>query len=238
MHHKKLTRREALGALGITGAALSLACGGETPTSPSATTTTTTATTGEAASAACAVTPSETIGPYPSLTDMIRSDVREDRAGTPLTLTITVNNASSGCSPLAGATVDIWQCDAGGRYSQYSQGGFDGRASTFLRGMQTTDSSGRVTFMTVYPGWYQGRATHIHVEVTMNGRSLKVTQIGFPESVNAEVYRSGVYASRGLNPTSNAGDMVFADSIASETATISGSPGSGYTATFTVNVQP
>jgi protocatechuate 3,4-dioxygenase beta subunit len=236
MIQKRLTRREALGALGMAGAALSIACGNDTPTSPSDTTTTTTTTTGGTTSGACSVTPSETIGPYPSLTDMIRSDVREDRTGTPLTLVITVNNASNGCSPLAGATVDIWQCDAEGRYSQYAQGGFDGRASTFLRGMQTTDGSGRVTFMTVYPGWYQGRATHIHAEVTMNGRSIKVTQIGFPESVNAEVYRSGVYAVRGLNPTPNSGDMVFADSIASETAATSGSPAGGYTATFTINV--
>jgi protocatechuate 3,4-dioxygenase beta subunit len=235
MKQKKLSRREALTVIGAAGAALSLGCGGETPTSPSAVTTTPT-TTGGTNAAACAVTPSETIGPYPSLTDMIRSDIREDRTGTPLSLVLTVNNTNNACGPLAGATVDIWQCDAEGRYSQHSQGGFDGRASTFLRGMQTTDASGRVTFATVYPGWYQGRATHIHVEVLVNGRSVKVTQIGFPETVNAEVYRSGVYAARGQNPTSNTGDMVFADSIAQETATISGSAAGGYAATFTINV--
>ena len=234
MKQKKLSRREALTVIGAAGAAISLGCGGETPTSPSAVTTT--PTTGGTTAAACAVTPSETIGPYPSLTDMLRSDIREDRAGTQLALTLTVNNTNNACSPLAEATVDIWQCDAEGRYSQYSQGGFDGRASTFLRGMQTTDANGRVTFTTVYPGWYQGRAAHIHVEVLVNGRSVKVTQIGFPETVNAEVYRSGVYAARGLNPTSNTGDMVFADSISQETATISGSPAGGYAATFTINV--
>ena len=236
MTHRKMTRREAVRALGIASAAATIACGNETPTSPSSSSTTTTATTGGTTSAACAVTPSETLGPYPSLTDMIRSDVREDRAGVPLTLTITVNNASAGCTPLSGATVDIWQCDAEGRYSQYSQGGFDGRASTFLRGMQTTDASGRATFMTIFPGWYQGRATHIHVEVTMNGRSLKVTQMAFPESVNAEVYRSSAYASRGTNPTANTSDGIFADSIANELATATGSPSSGYTGAFTVNV--
>ena len=233
MKQKKLSRREALTVIGAAGAAISLGCGGDTPTSPSAVTTTTT---GGTSAAACAVTPSETIGPYPSLTDMIRSDIREDRTGTPLSLVLTVNNTNNACGPLAGATVDIWQCDAEGRYSQYSQGGFDGRASTFLRGMQTTDANGRVTFATVYPGWYQGRATHIHVEVLVNGRSVKVTQIGFPETVNADVYRSGVYAARGLNPTSNSGDMVFADSISRETATISGSAAGGYSAAFTINV--
>ncbi len=121
-------------------------------------------------------------------------------------------------------------------YSQYSQGGYDGRSKTFLRGIQTTDSAGRVAFTTVYPGWYQGRATHIHVEVSINGRSVKVTQIAFPESVNAQVYRSGVYASRGLNPTSNTSDMVFSDSLSSELASVTGDPSSGFAATFTVGI--
>ena len=86
------------------------------------------------------------------------------------------------------------------------------------------------------PGWYTGRATHIHVEVQVNGRSVKVTQIAFPESVTAAVYATGVYAAKGQNPTSNCGDMVFADSIAQETAALSGSASGGYTATFTINV--
>src|SRR4030095_331608 len=110
------------------------------------------------------------------------------------------------------------------------------RAQTYLRGIQTTNASGQVTFTTIYPGWYQGRATHIHVEVTRNGSSLKVTQIAFPETVNAQVYGAGVYASRGTNPTSNARDMVFADGVDSELATVSGSPSTGYAATFTVGL--
>ena len=87
-------------------------------------------------------------------------------------------------------------------------------------------------FTTVYPGWYQGRATHIHVEVTRNGQSLKVSQIVFPDGVNAEVYGSGVYASRGPNPTTNMRDGIFADSLNSELASVTGNPSSGYAATF------
>lgn len=132
--------------------------------------------------------------------------------------------------------VDVWQTDAEGHYSQYAQGGYDGRGDTFLRGLQTTDASGRATFTTIYPGWYSGRATHIHVEVTVNGRSVKVTQIAFPEDVNAAVYATGAYASRGANPTSNARDGIFSDSLASELATVTGSVASGYTAAFTVGV--
>ncbi|MGH9256727.1 MAG: intradiol ring-cleavage dioxygenase [Vicinamibacterales bacterium] len=230
-----LTRREALGMLGVTGAALSLIRCGDTPTSPSpAATTATLPTTGT--NAACAVSPSETVGPYPSLADFFRSDIREGKSGTPLTLTITVVNANTGCSPVAGANVEIWQCDADGRYSQYAQPGYNGQSETFLRGIQTSDSAGRVTFTTIYPGWYMGRATHIHVDVSVNGRSVKVTQIAFPENITAALYATGVYAAKGQNPTTNAGDNVFADSVASEMASVAGSPTGGYTATFTVGI--
>jgi protocatechuate 3,4-dioxygenase beta subunit len=234
MSTSKITRREAMGALGAAAAGLTIGCG-NSPTGPTDVSSVAT-TPGTTSSAACAVAPEETIGPYPSLRDLFRSDIREGRPGTPVTLALTVVNASSDCSPVPGALVDIWQCDADGHYSQYSQPGYNGTAETFLRGTQTTDAGGRVTFTTIYPGWYQGRATHIHVEVTLNGRSLKVTQIAFPESINQAVYSSGVYATRGQNPTSNARDMVFADSVSSELATVTGDPAGGITATFTVGV--
>ena len=237
MGGRHVTRREVFGVLGAAGAALAVGCGSDTPTSPTATVTDgSTTTTGGAASGACVVSPHETVGPYPSLADLIRSDIREGRSGTPVALTLTVVNINSGCSPVANAVIDIWQCDAEGHYSQYNQPGYNGTAQTFLRGIQATDSSGQVTFTTIYPGWYAGRATHIHVEVTVNGRSVKVTQIAFPEAVNTEVYRSGVYAVRGQNPTSNARDMVFADSLQSELASVNGNPAAGYTATFTVAI--
>ena len=102
--------------------------------------------------------------------------------------------------------------------------------------MQTTNATGDVAFTTVYPGWYQGRATHIHIEVTINGRSVKATHIAFPESINNTVYAQGVYARRGNNPISNASDGIFADSLTSELVTPSGSPSTGYTANFQINV--
>jgi protocatechuate 3,4-dioxygenase beta subunit len=181
---------------------------------------------------ACAVTPSETIGPYPSRTDMLRSDIRENRQGTVLTLTVKVVNVNSGCAAVSGADVEIWQCDAAGDYSQYGSQ----TAATFLRGIQTTNASGEVVFTTIYPGWYQGRATHIHVEVTIGGRSIKVTQMAFPDSVSNAVHTTGVYASRGTNPTSTQADGIFADSLASELVTPTGSPSGGYAATFQVGV--
>ena len=230
---KKIGRREALAIIGATGAAaFTFGCSGESPVSPttvaSAADGTVTGTTG----AACAVTPTETIGPYPSLLDLFRSDIREDKSGTRLDLTITVVNTANNCSPLGSVNVEIWQCDASGNYSQYGSE----RSQTYLRGIQTTNANGQVTFTTIYPGWYQGRATHIHVEVTRNGQSLKVTQIAFPESVNAEVYGTGVYASRGSNPTSNTRDGIFADSLSSELAAVSGSSSAGYMATFNIGL--
>jgi protocatechuate 3,4-dioxygenase beta subunit len=225
---RQLSRRAAFGAIGAAAAAVAAACG-DSPTSPSSTSTggTTTST-----NATCAVTPTETIGPYPSRTDMFRSDIRENRGGTPLTLTVKVVNVNSSCAAVVGADVEIWHVDAAGDYSQYGSQ----TAATFLRGIQTTNAAGEVTFTTIYPGWYQGRATHIHAEVTMGGRSIKATQIAFPESVNNAVHATGVYASRGSNPMSNQSDGIFADSLASELVTPTGSPSGGYSATFRIGV--
>lgn len=233
---RRLSRREALSVLGGAGAVLSAACGGgDSPTSPTTTSTTPTTPTGGTgtSSGACVVSPNETIGPYPSLADFVRSDIRESKQGLPLTLTITVVNTSSACAAVAGAVVDIWQCDADGNYSQYGSE----RNLTYLRGLQTTDSSGKATFTTIYPGWYQGRATHIHVEITIDGRSAKVTQIAFPEDTTAQVYRTGVYASSGQNPTTNARDNVFSDGVTNELLTITGGDTtSGFTAAFQVGI--
>src|SRR6188508_3448072 len=102
---KRIERREAIRIIGAAGAAaVAAACGSETATSPSAVTTTTTGTgTGGtlATSGECAVSPNETAGPYPSTSDIFRSDIREDRAGVPLALAIRVINVSAGCVPLA-----------------------------------------------------------------------------------------------------------------------------------------
>ena len=229
MTYKKIGRREAIVLIGAAGAAAVAGCGGDSPTAPS---TETAGTTGGSTNSACAVTPTETVGPFPSLTDLIRSDIREGKAGTPVTLTITVVNSGNDCSPVAGANVEIWQCDASGNYSQYgTQSG-----QTYLRGIQVTDANGQVTFTTIYPGWYQGRATHIHAEIVRNGTSVKVTQFAFPEATNAAVYGTGVYASRGTNPTANTRDSIFADSINSELATVTGDPASGLSAAFRIGI--
>src|SRR5215469_3763532 len=124
-------------------------------------------------------TPTVTEGPYWVDEKLFRSDIRTDpstgvaRDGVPLTLTILVQNlGSSSCTPLAGAYVDIWHCDAKGIYSDestYNPGGGTGSVTTkgqkFLRGYQITDANGQVKFTTIYPGWYAGRTIHIHARI-------------------------------------------------------------------------
>lgn len=218
--------------IGAASAALA-ACNGSSPTSPTTTnTTTTTTTTPTANAAACVVTPSETAGPFPSITLPVRSDVREDRTGLPLTLAITVVNAGASCAPVTNASVEIWHCDAAGNYSEYG----NLTSSTWLRGIQPVDGSGVARFTTIYPGWYAGRATHIHIEVFVNNRSVKTSQIAFPEEINSAVYATGVYAPKGQNPTKNTNDNVFSDGVTSELATLTGSASSGYSATFQVGI--
>jgi len=161
-----------------------------------------------------------------------RRDIAEGKAGLALTLRLTLVNASNGCAPISGYNIEVWQCDATGNYSEYG----NSVGQTFLRGVQTTDASGQVTFNTVYPGWYQGRATHIHVDVFRGTTLVKTTQIAFPEDITRTVYATSVYASRGQNTTSNAGDMVFSDGVSLELASLAGSTSSGYTATLTFGI--
>lgn len=239
-------RRNALRTLGAAfvtaplGAALGCSSDPSTPTSSTSTGTTTTTTGGT--SSQCVESATETRGPYPDITGMAnnqafyRQDIREGRTGTVLTVNFTVVNVRSACAPVGNASIEIWQCDAEGRYSEYAQGNFDGRGQTFLRGLQVTNASGQCSFTTIYPGWYQGRATHIHVDVLVNGQRVKSTQMAFPEEVSSQVYAQGVYAPKGQNTTTNVRDNVFSDGTSTEMATVTGSAATGYVAALTVGI--
>ena len=194
-------------------------------------------------SGACEVTPTETAGPFPTITpsSLVSSNIVSDRSGVPLTIKLTVNNSKSSCAALSGAIVDIWHCDAAGNYSEYGGGGMQSTNYTsvhFLRGRQTTNSSGLVTFTSIFPGWYSGRAPHIHVHVySADGTSLLITQIAFPTDICNTVYTTAAdYKTRGTQDTSNSSDNVFSDSLASELATVSGSVSDGYTLTHIITV--
>src|SRR5687767_14543381 len=121
----------------------------------------------------CVVVPEQIEGPYFVDEKLDRSDVRAEpgtnelKPGVPLRLTFNVSEMKSGgaCAPLANAQVDIWQCDAFGVYSDAKDRSFNTVGQKFLRGYQRTDANGLVTFTTIFPGWYQGRAVHIHFKV-------------------------------------------------------------------------
>lgn len=180
---------------------------------------------------ACTLTPEQTEGPYYLDLDMVRSDITEDRQGSPLALAITVADAAS-CEPIKDAAVDVWHCDAGGVYSGFEAGA----GETFLRGTQVTDRAGVAEFATIYPGWYSGRAVHIHVKVHAGGSVVHTGQLYFDEALVPEVYGQGAYADRGEPDTPNEADAIFAEGGAATVMTPTGEP-SGYRARITLGVE-
>lgn len=198
-------------------------------------------------SGTCTVTPSETAGPFPTKSpdSLVKTNIVGDRTGVAFTIKITIKNTKSSCAALAGAIVDIWHCDKDGYYSEYggtSMQTADFTAVHFLRGRQTTDANGLVTFTSIFPGWYQSRATHIHVHIYNSaGTSLLVTQIAFPEGADSAVVQVNAATSKGYTKgmsgyTYNASDNVFSDSAASEMSTITGNVTDGFVLTHTINV--
>ena len=195
-------------------------------------------------SSSCAASPTETSGPYPydlsGNSAIFRTDITEGKTGIPLSLTLTIVNSNNSCAAISGARVDIWHCDKDGYYSEYNEPGYlgteDNTGKTFLRGIQLSDANGQVKFTTIYPGWYTGRVTHIHVEVFVNSVLKLTTQLAFPDTLNTKIYATSLYSAHGQNSVTNTSDMVFSDSYNSELVTISGDTTNGYTATFKVGV--
>lgn len=165
----------------------------------------------------CELTPAQTEGPFFFDTGLMRTDIRDGKAGVPLELTLRVVD-SDGCTPIEGVLVEVWHADAAGAYSAFDVAdgnSADASGETFLRGYQRTDAEGRVTFSTVYPGWYPGRTPHIHLMVHMGlpeggspggVPSLLTTQLYFPEDITDAVYAEEPYAARGPRSTTNATD--------------------------------
>lgn len=191
----------------------------------------------------CNVSPRETKGPFPTKTpsEMVKSNITSDRRGIALLINFTVVDKTNNCKPLSGAHVDIWHCDKDGNYSEYGNHPMqrnDLTSAHFLRGRQITDDHGRASFLSIYPGWYRGRAPHIHLEIfDKNGRSLLVTQVAFPEDVSKNVYSSALYSAHGQADTPNERDNVFSDSLSEQMGTISGNITDGFTLSSTIVVR-
>jgi protocatechuate 3,4-dioxygenase beta subunit len=181
---------------------------------------------------ACVLTPELTEGPFYVAGERARRDITEGRPGMPLLLRLTVVDAST-CKPVAGAAADVWHCDALGVYS----GAIAGNTGTnFLRGIQRTNGKGTATFETIYPGWYPGRAVHIHVKVQVGGNVVHTGQLFFPAGVTDAVYRKTPYRRHGTRPdTSNAADAIYRNGGSRGLLTLR-RRGSGYAASITMGV--
>lgn len=193
----------------------------------------------------CVLIPSETQGPYPLLSvlsqpGMQRYDIAEGRAGIPLLLELRLLNLSNGCQPIEGAALYLWHCDKDGVYSGYSQPGSNTVGQTFCRGIQFSDCNGAVRLLTIYPGWYAGRITHLHFQIYLDaaGSVTATSQLAFPQAVTQAVYASPLYLARGQNTsvTSFAQDNVFSDGVERQMLNIEGSVDSGYLATIDIGV--
>ena len=255
-----LSRREMLALMGSTAAAVTLAgCGGsEQSGQPGAGETTggstsaaggstggeTTGAASETASTTCVVKPEQTEGPYYVDVGLDRSDIREEREGVPLELTFNVSRVDEGdasaCGPLAGALVDVWHCDALGVYSgveDNAAGDFDTRGETFLRGYQVTDDNGVARFTTIYPGWYRGRAVHIHFTIRDSAESEQgyefTSQLYFDDALTDQVFAEEPYAEKGVRDQRNSTDGIFQGGGDELTLALTPS-GEGYAATFDI----
>ncbi|MDQ2961962.1 MAG: intradiol ring-cleavage dioxygenase [Pseudomonadota bacterium] len=230
-----LTRREALALIGASSMAL---LAGATPGRAQAPS-------GNSPRLSCVARPQQTEGPFFVEEALNRSDIRSDprsgevQAGVPLRLTFKVSRLSDArCTPLAGAQVDVWHCDATGRYSDVR--GSSTAGQQFLRGYQVTDASGSTQFRTVYPGCYGGRAVHVHFKVRtdpVSARSYAFTsQLYFDEALTERVYAVEPYASQRRRWMRNAGDGIFRDG-GRQLLLAPVQDAEGYAATFDIGLQ-
>ncbi|MBT8249078.1 MAG: intradiol ring-cleavage dioxygenase [Acidimicrobiia bacterium] len=200
--------------------------------------------------------PDESAGPFPAdgsngpnvLTDdgAIRADLTSSfgsltgtAAGVPLNIEMTIVEAENGTA-LAGAVVYLWHCTADGRYSVYEV-----TDQNYLRGAQETDSSGRITFTSIFPGCYRGRWPHAHFEVyesldavSSSANAIKTSQLALPEADCQVVYQDDRYigSANNLSQLSLASDNVFRDGWSEQLATISSRADGGIVASLLVRV--
>ena len=228
-HETGLTRRESL--LRLAGAAALVGTGGAWKLA-----------TAEAAGSGtdavsqglvkCVLTPELTEGPYYVSGEKLRRDITEGKPGTALLLTLAVLNART-CKVVKGATVEIWHCDAGGVYSGAVA---NNPGTNFLRGGQKTNANGIAQIRTIYPGWYQGRAVHIHVKVHVRGSVMHTGQLFFPAAITQAVYARAPYSTHGTAPdTANGQDAIYRNGGAKGMLALR-RKGAGYTGSIAMGV--
>ncbi|MFJ6896937.1 intradiol ring-cleavage dioxygenase [Streptomyces hokutonensis] len=266
---KTISRRRALAVTGGTVAAGGLAAAGLQSAFADTVDTTAdadaTATATSTSGACMTLMTSVTEGPYYLDGALVRKDITEGKAGVPLTLRLTVVDATDGCTPVKGAAVEIWHCDAWGYYSGYTTANPGGSAPaeseegdsandlTYLRGYQIANANGVVKFETIFPGWYTPRTCHIHVKVhtggekedgTYEGGKVNYTgQLFFADDVAEEIFTLDPYAKHTGSYTVLADDMVYdgggaASGLLTLKAVHKKDPSKGYKGSLTLGVDP
>ncbi|MCB9133836.1 MAG: intradiol ring-cleavage dioxygenase [Anaerolineales bacterium] len=260
-----ITRRQVLklGALGLV-AFLASCTPGNNPAPSTSTTSSTSSTTSSDSSGEVCVSeiPSETAGPFPAdgsnasnqrlnalaLAGIVRQDIRTSLGtgntaqGVPITIEFTLVNTNDNCAPLAGYALYAWHCDKDGNYSMYSSPTVD---EDYLRGVQVSDSDGKLSFISVFPGCYLGRWPHVHFEVypsleKASGATniVHTSQMALVEDVCKTAYAADGYETSAKNfpKITLATDNIFSDGYDLQMATMSGDVTNGYTAKLTVGV--
>jgi uncharacterized protein (TIGR03437 family) len=193
---------------------------------------------------ACVVRPALTEGPYFVDERLNRSDIRTDpttgavSAGVPLKLKFNVSRVSnSACSPLAGALVDIWHCDALGTYSDV---GGAGSGRKFLRGYQVTDANGAIEFTTIYPGYYTGRTVHIHYKVRLFSGATRTyeftSQLFFDDTLTDQVFIQAPYNTKSARGTRNNNDGIYQSGGSTTLLSVTADGQGGYTSTYDIGL--
>jgi protocatechuate 3,4-dioxygenase beta subunit len=230
-----LSRRRLLTVLGVGAAAA---------TAPLPLLKTATAATNATCSASD--TDEQEVGPFYVADGLVRSAITSGEDGIPLTFTVTLTDSDT-CEPLVGAAVDVWQANATGVYSDEASESTVG--DTYLRGIQISDSAGKVTFTSIYPGWYAGRTNHIHTRVytggTVSGTSFDYSnatlihtgQIFFDATINTTVAAVSPYSTNSVARTTNAEDRVYTQQHGTEVlTTTTGNTTDGYAATVALTI--
>jgi protocatechuate 3,4-dioxygenase beta subunit len=195
----------------------------------------------------CVVVPEVTEGPYYVDEKLERSDIRIDTAdgaavaGTTLRIDWLVSQVDgTACIPLEGVLVDVWHCNAEGEYSDVSDQGFNTVGHDYLRGYQHTDAGGAASITTIYPGWYSGRAVHIHFKIRTDPAASSgfefTSQLFFDDAFSDQVFSQAPYAAKGQPNVRNANDGIY-QQTEGLTLLAPARDGDGYTATFEIAVQ-
>jgi hypothetical protein len=199
-----MERKEFLKSLGVLGAGLLVSSRGQS----------------------CDVIRTETAGPFVILPGQmaatLRTDMREEQPGQLHRMKFRILR-NTDCTPIENAEVLAWHCNVNGNYSGYNTSGnivLNATGQNWLRGRALTDSNGEVEFTTIFPGWYPGRVTHVHLQVKINGTSVKMTQFTYPQAEKNIIHSQAPYTTWGLDPVPASSDGSFADGTAGQVASL------------------